>query len=238
MEFGGASHHRIESPTSDFVLNLGVWGDKTRRHPSIEANASRVTKTAADYQPATGSDMQTQKHKKIHTHTATTQTCHFTLPVSHAIHAIQNVHTQINADAYTSFTYCLNTQTFTQTPTPTHPHTHTHTHTHIYTHTHDYTHTRPHTRKHRRTDAHTHTNTRIHMHTRAHTNTHTYKHKRTHMHTHNDTHIYTRTYTHTLTHTPSHTHTHTNTRTNTSCCKEYSWPSAYSTQLTPKEILV
>jgi len=43
----------IHSPTSEFILNLGVWGDATRRHQSIEAKGSRATKTGADYQAST-----------------------------------------------------------------------------------------------------------------------------------------------------------------------------------------
>jgi hypothetical protein len=44
---------RCDSPTSDFILNLGVWGDASRRHHSIEVKGSLATKTGADYQSST-----------------------------------------------------------------------------------------------------------------------------------------------------------------------------------------
>jgi hypothetical protein len=47
------AHRRCDSPTSDFILNLGVWGDASRRHPSIEVKGSLATKTGADYQSST-----------------------------------------------------------------------------------------------------------------------------------------------------------------------------------------
>jgi Ca2+-binding EF-hand superfamily protein len=36
-----------------FRQELGCWGDKTRRHASIEADGSQITKLADDYQPST-----------------------------------------------------------------------------------------------------------------------------------------------------------------------------------------